>query len=201
MPKINEVISNLKLTPLQRKVLAYLQNHNDEVFQYKDLNELAKSIKHNSLRGIASSLWTLSSKGMISKARIGRKIYYGSKEAIDYLLTGLNKERTDKKHDPYILQFINRLPQALADVLEVIFIMRHDEVSRIKATAYVAEIRGVTAQTIIDKYTRQLRSDLSASEVDSLLGDYDYKEFKVLLINKYPEYKGQIEIFFQALNS
>jgi Fe2+ or Zn2+ uptake regulation protein len=136
MPKINEVISNLKLTPLQRKVLAYLQNHNDEVFQYKDLNELAKLIKHHSPRGVASSLWTLASKGMISKTRIGRKIYYGSKEAIDYLLKGLNKERTDKKHDPYILQFISRLPQALADVLEVIFIMRHDEVSRIKATAH-----------------------------------------------------------------
>jgi hypothetical protein len=40
MPKINEVIGEFQLPPLQRKVYSYLQEHKDEVFSYMDSAEL-----------------------------------------------------------------------------------------------------------------------------------------------------------------
>jgi hypothetical protein len=83
MPKINEVIGEFQLPPLQRKVYSYLQEHKDEVFSYMDSAELGKLIRHTgSPRGIAFSFWDLNRKGLIDKERVGRRVYFGSKPAI-----------------------------------------------------------------------------------------------------------------------
>ena len=83
LPKISEVLNEYQLPPLQQKVYGYLQEHKDEVFSYMDSVELGKLVKHTgSQRGIAFSLWDLNQKGLIEKERLGRRVYFGSKEAI-----------------------------------------------------------------------------------------------------------------------
>lgn len=83
MPKINEVLGEYQLPPLQQKIYSYLQGHKDEVFSYVDSVELGELVKHNgSHRGVAFSLWALNQKGLIPKERVGRRVYFGSKAAI-----------------------------------------------------------------------------------------------------------------------
>ena len=83
MPKINEILSEYELPPLQQRVLSYFQQHTDEVFSYKDADELAKLIKHTgSPRGVSFALWALDKKGVVDKERVGKRVYFGSKDAI-----------------------------------------------------------------------------------------------------------------------
>jgi hypothetical protein len=93
MPKIEEVVNKSRLAPLQQKVLTYLAKHSDEVYGYDDSRTLSKAIEHNgSERGVAFSLWALDRKGLIDKERIGRLVYFGSKDAI----AELRKRRAKK---------------------------------------------------------------------------------------------------------
>jgi hypothetical protein len=83
MPKINDVINQSQLSPLQQKVLDYLQQHDDEVFGYGDVKELCEKIKHKgSQRGVSFTFWALLKKKLIDKERVGKYIYFGSKSAI-----------------------------------------------------------------------------------------------------------------------
>ena len=86
MPKINDVINQSQLSPLQQKVLDYLQEHDDEVFGYSDVKELCDKIDHKgSTRGVSFTFWTLLKKKLIDKERVGKYIYFGSKSAIKSL--------------------------------------------------------------------------------------------------------------------
>ncbi len=92
MPKVKDVLGEFQLPPLQQKIYAYLQQHKDEVYSYMDAEELSNLIKHNgSPRGVAFALWALDKKGMLDKERMGRRVYFGSREAI--------KQIRDKKKD------------------------------------------------------------------------------------------------------
>ncbi|MBN2076728.1 MAG: hypothetical protein JW762_14360 [Dehalococcoidales bacterium] len=83
MPKINDVINKSQLSPLQQKVLDYLQEHDDEVFGYGDVKELSENINHKgSNRGVSFTFWALVKKRLIDKERVGKYIYFGSKSAI-----------------------------------------------------------------------------------------------------------------------
>ena len=72
-----------KLSPLQRKVLEYLEEREDEVFRYRD-GELAEklSVKASAL---GFTLWTLHQRDLIAKAKVGGKVYFGSHAAIAQL--------------------------------------------------------------------------------------------------------------------
>ena len=86
MPKISDVIKKSQLSPLQQKVLDYLQEHDDEVFGYGDVKELSEKIDHKgSKRGVSFTLWALLKKRLIDRERVGKYIYFGSKAAIKSL--------------------------------------------------------------------------------------------------------------------
>ena len=86
MPKIDDVINKSQLSPLQQKVLDYLEEHDDEVFGYSDAKELSEKINHKgSIRGVSFTFWALLKKKLIDKERVGKYIYFGSKSAIEAL--------------------------------------------------------------------------------------------------------------------
>ena len=97
MPKISDVIKKSQLSPLQQKVLDYLQEHDDEVFGYGDVKELCEKINHKgSQRGVSFTFWALLKKKLIDKERVGKYIYFGSKSAINSLR---EQKRTQSQND------------------------------------------------------------------------------------------------------
>ena len=69
-----------KLSPLQRRILMHLDEHSDEVFDYRDA-ELTAAVRGKP-SSVSFSLWTLHKKGFIEKENAGGKVYFGSKKAI-----------------------------------------------------------------------------------------------------------------------
>jgi len=97
MPKINDVINQSQLSPLQQKVLDYLEKHDDEVFGYGDVKELCEKINHiGSQRGVSFTFWALVKKKLIDKERVGKYIYFGSKSAIKSLREQKNKQNLNE---------------------------------------------------------------------------------------------------------
>lgn len=76
------------LTPLQKAVLEYMEAHSDEVFSYRD-EKLVRGVKSKA-SAVGFTLWALHKKGLIEKEKVGRKVYFGSHDAIAELrqLTG-----------------------------------------------------------------------------------------------------------------
>ena len=97
MPKIDKVLKENLLSPLPKKVYAYLSQHNDEVFSWCDGQELAKLIDHSgSYHSVSFSLWVLYRKGYIDKMRLGRLVYFGSKDAISELRKKKDRSADDR---------------------------------------------------------------------------------------------------------
>ncbi|MFC1882258.1 hypothetical protein ACFL2S_12265 [Thermodesulfobacteriota bacterium] len=92
---------------------------------------------------------------------------------------------------------VSGLPKSLAYVLEVISEIEMNGHSRLEATKIVAERNDTVPTTVMDKYARQL--DLKAMEVDELLKEPGYNEFKNLLKSKYSTYKDLIDIYFGTM--
>ena len=92
MPTSAEVLRSGKPKPptglpaLQRKLLEYLDEHPDGVFAYEHAAELAAKLGAASGRAVESHLLSLDSKGLIAKAKLGRKAYFGSRWAINHLV-------------------------------------------------------------------------------------------------------------------
>ncbi|HEU0073029.1 MAG TPA: hypothetical protein VFS30_03390 [Dehalococcoidia bacterium] len=81
--KIGEVIELAQrdsLTPLQKAVLEYMEAHDDEVFSYRD-EKLIRDVKSKP-SAVGFTLWALHKKGLIEKEKVGRKVYFGSNDAI-----------------------------------------------------------------------------------------------------------------------
>jgi hypothetical protein len=78
-----ERVQKGRLSPLQRKVLDYLEENPHEVFEYRD-EVLAKAVGGKP-SSIGFSLWALHKKGLIEKENAGGKVYFGSKDAIGQL--------------------------------------------------------------------------------------------------------------------
>ena len=104
MPTIAEVLRSGRPKPptglpdLQRKLLEYLEEHPDEVFGYEHAAELAAKLGATSGQAVQLHLLSLDSKGLIAKAKIGRKAYFGSRWAINHLmLAGINLRDTNGK--------------------------------------------------------------------------------------------------------
>lgn len=92
---------------------------------------------------------------------------------------------------------IQGVPKALSQIFEVLYEMECRGLSRIEATHCVAEKRGTTPQTIIDKYCRQLNK--RAHQIDALFSEPGYTGFKALLKDKYSQHGNIIDIFFDTL--
>jgi hypothetical protein len=75
-----ELAERKELPPLQRKVLDYLETHNDEVFSYRD-EKLARGVKAKA-SAVGFTLWALQKKNLIDRQKAAGKVYFGSKEAV-----------------------------------------------------------------------------------------------------------------------
>jgi hypothetical protein len=86
-----------------------------------------------------------------------------------------------------------RSPEALRQILEVVYYVRSAGYTRTGATNFVAKKRQIAPQTVLDKYCRQLGK--RADEVDSLLEQEHLKELETLLIGRFPNDADVIEQF------
>lgn len=205
MPKIQEVLGENTLPPLQHRVLQYLQSNKDEIYSYTDAEELSSKIGHRgSRRGVAFSLWALNQKGLIEKERWGRRVYFGSKEAIAEFRKHAKRQRKSDVGviEPHIKDVDNiphvvNLPRALAQILEMIHLVRKEGYSRIEATTEISRRRNIAKQTVLDKYCRQLGK--TAVQIDDLLHEDGLTEFKRILKYKFSGNQAEIERFFGDL--
>ncbi|MEE4262519.1 MAG: hypothetical protein V2I56_07480 [Desulfobacteraceae bacterium] len=94
---------------------------------------------------------------------------------------------------------IQGLPKSLAQILEVVYEMEVNGYSRTQATNRVARKRGTAPPSITDKYCRQLGK--KAHEIDELLAEPGYADFKDLLARKYSDHRGIIDMYFDSMMS
>ena len=92
---------------------------------------------------------------------------------------------------------ITGIPKALAQILEVVYEVEIKGLSRIDATKKVAQKRDTSPQTVTDKYCRQIGK--KAHEIDQLLSEPGYLNFKRLLKDKFSAHQQVIETYFEAL--
>jgi hypothetical protein len=67
-------------------VLAYLNDHPDEVFSATDCGELAEALGIK-LSTAQQTLWSLARDGLAAKAKLARGVWYGSPAAIRALIS------------------------------------------------------------------------------------------------------------------
>ena len=94
---------------------------------------------------------------------------------------------------------IKGVPNALSQILEVVYEIEINGLSRVQATNKVAKANRTTPKTVREKYCNQLNK--KASEIDRLFNKPGYEEFKQLLKDKFVIQKDIIEIFFESLVS
>ena len=94
-------------------------------------------------------------------------------------------------------EFSPSVPHALAETLEVIYLIKKEGLTRVEATHKVADIRKISTQAVLDKYCRQL--DKRASEIDELLMDSNIDSFKNLLLAKYPRHESTVKNVFKSI--
>lgn len=92
---------------------------------------------------------------------------------------------------------IEGIPKSLAQILEVVYEIEVNGYSRTEATKAVANKRGTSPQTITDKYCRQIGQ--KAREIDQLLSEPGYENFKKILKSKFSAHRQVIETYFETL--
>ncbi len=117
---------------------------------------------------------------------------------LNRILPGISKE-TPKKDDVSKIPAVSvqGTPKSLAQILEVVYEMEINGYSRTEATNRVAHKRGTAPQTITDKYCRQIGK--KAHEIDQLVSEPGYGNFKKLLKSKFGAYQQVIETYFETL--
>jgi hypothetical protein len=88
-------------------------------------------------------------------------------------------------------------PKSLSQIFEVLYEIEVNGCTRIQATNRVAKKRGTAPQTVTDKYCRQLNK--RAHEIDELLSERGYGQFKALLKSKFTEHEQVIDTYFETL--
>jgi len=92
--KIDKLLKDLTgLGTIDIKILNYLKEHPDEVFTYYD-DAFANAFPDVNRNSIDWVLWNLARKGKIGKVKIGRRVYFGSHEAIKHLNENLGTDET-----------------------------------------------------------------------------------------------------------
>lgn len=114
-------------------------------------------------------------------------------------LLPLKSDEVEIKHDvgEVFRRFPESVPSALAQILEMIILVKKERQSRVEATHTVADHRGISSQAVIDKYTRQLGK--RAGEVDELLMTSNMNEFETLLIQRFPYHSKVVESTFDEI--
>ena len=115
------------------------------------------------------------------------------------LLFGNSTHSPDKADTPSDVPTVSvaGTPKSLAQILEVIYEMEINGYSRTEATNRVAQNRGTAPQTITDKYCRQLGK--KANEINELLSEPGYEQFKQLLKSKFSGHQVIIDTYFESL--
>ena len=94
------------------------------------------------------------------------------------------------------------VPRALAQTLDVIRLVRLESKTRTEATHKVAQGEGVTFQTVLDKYCRQL--GLQVNQFDQFLVEADLGRLRRRMKSKFPAHDRFIDeslrpVFGEAL--
>ena len=92
MTKVIALAGEANLSPSQDKILEFLKLHPYEVFSIKEEEKIAQELGMNR-NNVGWCLWALEKKRLIGKRRMGRKVYYGSLEAIGNLDRELKKRK------------------------------------------------------------------------------------------------------------
>ncbi|MFC1873398.1 hypothetical protein ACFLW3_01115 [Chloroflexota bacterium] len=96
-------------------------------------------------------------------------------------------------------EFPASVPHALAEILEMIILIRKGGLNRVEATHKVADIRRISTQAVLAKYCRQLGK--KAYEVDELLMTPNLQKFELLLTERYPYHKMLIKNIFNDISN
>jgi len=114
------------------------------------------------------------------------------------LLLGTSTQPAEKECAPRIPSItVEGTPKSLSQILEVIYEIEINGHSRTEATNRVANNRGTAPQTVTDKYCRQLGK--KAHEIDHLLAEPGYRQFKELLKSKFSRHAQIIDTYFESL--
>ena len=117
---------------------------------------------------------------------------------LNRILFGTSKKTANKESVPKTpVVSVRGLPKSLAQILEVVHEMEIKGYSRTEATKRVALKRGTSPQTITDKYCRQIGK--KAHEIDKLLSERGYENFKNVLKSKFGAHQEIIDTYFEAL--
>jgi len=119
-----------------------------------------------------------------------RRFLFGNNEGA----TSIKNKPEQKEEFP---TFSSGVPKALAQILEVIYLVKKRGFTRTDATNKVADKRRTAPQTVIDKYCRQLNK--KAFEIDNLLQDEKLDDFRLLLERKFINHRDVIRSFFNSL--
>lgn len=94
--KIEELVKSLKGLNREQKICNYVLEHPDEVYENYDesLHKAFPDINQDSLNWY---LWNLANEKKIGKTKIGRRVYFGSNEAIEELRKKLPKNNKPKE--------------------------------------------------------------------------------------------------------
>jgi len=95
-----------------------------------------------------------------------------------------------------LLKLPDALPDALQQILQVIYLVRLGE-DRDKAAKIVAQYRNITYSAVADKYARQL--NITTDQFDDLLRGPE-NELREILVQKFSYYKNDIENFFNSIS-
>jgi len=117
---------------------------------------------------------------------------------LNRILFGASKETQQKDRGskkPAVS--VQGAPKSLAQILEVVYEMKINNYSRTDATKRVAHKRGTSPQTITDKYCRQIGK--KAREIDQLLSEPGYENFKRILKSKFSAHQEVIDAYFETL--
>ena len=117
---------------------------------------------------------------------------------LNQILFGASKESDAQESASAVPSVsIKGTPKSLSQILEVIYEIEVNSCSRTEATNRVAQKRGTAPQTITDKYCRQIGK--KAHEIDQLLSEPGYHQFKALLKSKFNNHALVIDTYFESL--
>lgn len=92
---------------------------------------------------------------------------------------------------------VSGLPKSLSLILEIIYEIERNGYTRTKATKVIANRKEVAPRTLISKYCNYLGK--KAREIDVLLKEPGYDEFRRILKEKNHDYNEIIDMYFDTM--
>ncbi len=94
------------------------------------------------------------------------------------------------------INFPPGVSSAVAQILEMIYLVKECGCTRRDATQKIAKQRGISVQAVIDKYTRQLNK--KAHEIDILLMENKLDSLQRIVKERFPRNAAYIREFFDV---